>query len=1326
MKISRLLVLTALWLGMISSAKAEVPDGVWTIPDPSGSLEFTSTMPTQSGEAYLYNPAAKMFFASGNEWNTRASLASFGYDVWFTAAEEEDAPAGTYVFNDMCNHPDRQLGEKTLFTDDGGATWCDRGTQANWSWSVVIDANGYVRIQNAALIADKPDYDGKFFGWNGTADNRLYMLDPASEGAAVDWKFVTAASYEAFIYSDDYETYQASVNTYFSGVTLGATLKEAEELGINIEDWLVVYTSTSSTKEELDAANTAARAVIDAKKALQKLVDAGKEVNAPTGDAETVLANPDATAAELTAAANTLKPFVEARQALKALLDEAKAAGFNETADYDAVYNNQASTVSELQTALANLQAAFTEWSKNNATWDKPGDMTSKIVNPNFDNASPSGWSGSTPNMTGSGAHGPANVPEFWNTTFDTYQDIKELPVGVYALTAQTMWRGSWNDMQNGVEPASKMYVKAGDLEAVVPFNYAYGPKNTTSMAGNTEWGVGAGEQSYTDEEAGVTYYIPNDPSCFRLYAEAGLYDTKVLFGVFDGEIRIGVRNPAKAGDADNWSCFDTFKLIFYGNGTEACENYIQEAMKNFSEYIIPEGTLYTAAYLTAYQQAYAGEKHASSMEEVKAILGGISTAKADLDKNIELWKEFKAICDKGDAVLVDPKYQRVEDALGDLLDYLMDAEDFFDDLELTNEELEAEIAKVQGMIDDIDEKSKTLLQEGDDITHFIKNPGFDEDKDINSGAAEGWTIDAGTGANITRGPLGQGNKDLMIGALGEMNYCFEAWHRYNWDVWQEITNLPKGIYELQVQGYVRCEVGGYTKGDDLVAPYTSPVYLYMNNSMSQFPSVYSQSPDEIGQTMVKVEDWYQETVNDMTYPNSMGGAAQCFAWGMYKTQAYGLVAEDGGTFRIGVKMIGNQDWWCIWDSFKLTYHDPTNADLIKPILQEALAGIDLSKPMGKDIFERASQVKTDAEAAIAANDGKKMFESLNAVYDLSAAIIESVALFEKLVAANESLLEAINNGVNTDAIRTATNLYNTINDGVEAHSITDAEAKAYMEQIDILYTKLALPNNIDEASDTNPIDVTAAIKSPSFTNEYEESSSTGWTNPGNLGNDDTQKGAGAIEFWQIAFDMFQTIKGLPEGTYELTVDAWCRVGGNDENYAEWTADNNATMALLYGVSGDSTVYTSYIANVMKAGDAMQEAIGYEGETEFTTGDITYYMPGSLVSGKGLIEMNPGVYTNSVIVKVGADETLTIGIKKGQEKSNSWVVCDDFKLYYLGKNSAKQPGSDLTGIEDVNAQSIMVEFFTLDGRKVTNAQKGIVIKKITLDNGATLIQKIRK
>ncbi|WP_294743858.1 hypothetical protein [uncultured Prevotella sp.] len=1262
---------------MTSSVKAAELTGVWTVAEPQG-LQFTDVMPTSQSEAYLYNPTAKMFFASGNEWNTRAGIAEFGYYVYFTESTEADAPEGSYEFWNLCTNPNRVFTNETnLFTDDGGSTWVDHASQANYSWGVTKVGDFY-RIQNVSLIADISDYEGKYFGWKGDyADMRLYMITP--EEGAVDWKFVTAESYQTFIESDDYEAYKASIATCASALKLKAAIEAAELVYVDVDAAVALYNTSTSTAAEMDAATAA------------------------------------------------LKEITDVKNKLKAAIEAAEEQGFTATDSYKAVLMNKASTKAEVEQAIADLSAAYSEWTKNNATWEKPGDLTSKIVNATFDNGNcTTGWSGDAFGRGGTVADGA----EHYSKNYNTYQKITGLAPGVYSIGVKGFYRaGNYGGDAESHWLANDEASKYAKLYGQVGDNYYEAPIANVMSGAQTE-NPGGNEVSYVDPttEETVTVYVPNTMAQGDIYFHTlNQYANKVYVAVDEtGELTIGVKKTQQIGG--DWSLFDDFSLAFYGSGADACQGFINEAMKNFSDYEIAEGTLYTAAYLTAYQQAYQGEKTASTMNEVNAILNAISTAKANLDKNIELWKDYQAVLAKAKAIYENPDYNLVQPEVGDLYDYceMDDAQDILDELALTNEELEAEIAKVEGWIKVIEDKRKQGLQEGDDVTRFIVNHGFDEDKDINSGAAEGWTIDAGTGSNITRGPLGQANKDLMVGALGEMNYCFEAWHRYNWDVWQEITNLPKGIYELQVQGYVRCEMDGYTKGDDLVAPYTSPVYLYMNNSMSQFPSVYSQSPDEIGQTMVKVEDWYEETVNDLPYPNSMGGAAQCFAWGMYKTTAYGLVAEDGGNFRIGVKMIGNSNWWCIWDSFKLTFHKHTNAELLKPILEEALAGIDLSKPMGKDIFERASQVKTDAEAAIAAKDGEKMFESLNAVYDLSAAIIESVALFEQLVAANESLFEAIQNGVNTDAIRTATNLYNTISSGVDEHSITDAEAKAYMEQIDVLYTKLALPNNIDEASDTNPIDVTAAIKSPSFTNEYEESSSAGWTNPGNLGNDDTQKGAGAIEFWQIAFDMFQTIKGLPEGTYELTVDAWSRIGGNDENYAEWTADNNATMALLYGVSGDSTVYTSYIANVMKAGDAMLEAIGYEGETEFTTGDITYYMPGSLVSGKGLIEMNPGVYTNSVIVKVGADETLTIGIKKGQEKSNSWVVCDDFKLYYLGKNSAKQPGSDLTGIEDVNAQSIMVEFFTLDGRKVTNAQKGIVIKKITLDNGATLIQKIRK
>jgi len=1294
MKISRLLVLTALWLGMTSSANAANLTGTWTMPEPQG-LEFTTF--TDDGTRYiLYNPATKMFFASGNGWNTMASLRTFGMEVWLSEATETDAPEGSYRFCDNnVNNPARSTGEGDMFTDDGDATWVDHGSQANYSWGYEI-VGDCVRFQNVSLIADKPEFTGKYLGFDGTyvtadvsansSSNRnaysaiLKHVDPSAEGVSVDWKAVTVESYELFVADEEaYQAYQNGAKTYIASMGLKVAIEEAEALWIS------------------------------------------------TASAEAVFNTSTSTVADMEAAIKALNEMIEAKTKLKNAIEDAEAKGFQDTAAFRAILTKTDATKAEVEQAIADLAAVYSEWAKNNATWEKPGDLTSKIVNATFDNGNcTTGWSGDAFGRGGTVADGA----EHYSKNYNTYQKITGLAPGVYSIGVKGFYRaGNYGGDAESHWLANDEASKYAKLYGQVGDNYYEAPIANVMSGAQTE-NPGGNEVSYVDPttEETVTVYVPNTMAQGDIYFHTlNQYANKVYVAVDEtGELTIGVKKTQQIGG--DWSLFDDFSLAFYGAGSDACQGFINEAMKNFSDYVIAEGTLYTAAYLTAYQQAYQGEKTAANLDQVNAILNAISTAKANLDKNIELWKDYQAVLAKAKAIYENPDYNGVQPEVGDLYDYceLEDAQDILDELALTNEELEAEIAKVEGWIKVIEDKRKQGLQEGDDVTRFIVNPGFDEDKDINSGAAEGWTIDAGTGSNITRGPLGQANKDLMVGALGEMNYCFEAWHRYNWDVWQEITNLPKGIYELQVQGYVRCEMDGYTKGEDLVAPYTSPVYLYMNNSMSQFPSVYSQSPDEIGQTMVQVEEWYQETVNDMTYPNSMGGAAQCFAWGMYKTRAYGLVAEDGGNFRIGVKMIGNSNWWCIWDSFKLTFHKHTNAELLKPILEEALAGIDLSKPMGKDIFERASQVKTDAEAAIAAKDGEKMFESLNAVYDLSAAIIESVALFEQLVAANESLFEAIQNGVNTDAIRTATNLYNTISSGVDEHSITDAEAKAYMEQIDVLYTKLALPNNIDEASDTNPIDVTAAIKSPSFTNEYEESSSTGWTNPGNLGNDDTQKGAGAIEFWQIAFDMFQTIKGLPEGTYELTVDAWCRIGGNDENYAEWTADNNATMALLYGVSGDSTVYTSYIANVMKAGDALLEAIGYDGEEAFTVGDITYYLPASLVSGKGLIEMNPGVYTNSVIVKVGADETLTIGIKKGQEKSNSWVVCDDFKLYYLGKNSAKQPGSDLTGIEDVNAQSIMVEFFTLDGRKVTNAQKGIVIKKITLDNGATLIQKIRK
>ena len=1273
MKISRLLVLAGLWLGVTGTTNAADLTGTWTVVEPTG-LEFTDVIPSTPDEAYLYNPAAKMFYASGNEWNTRAGVASFGYYVYFTESTEGDAPEGSYELWNLCTNPNRVFSNETnVFTDDGGSSWVDHASQANYSWGIT-KVGDYYRFQNVALIEDIPEYDGKFFGWKGDyADTRLYMITP--EEGAVDWKFVTAESYLAFVESDAYETYTKSVATYQSSLNLKDAIEAAEAIYVDVTAAVAIYNNSESTAEEMDAATTA------------------------------------------------LKELTEVKTKLKKAIEDAEGQGFTATENFRAVLTNTSATKAEVEKAISDLAAALAEWGKTNATWTKPVDMTGNITNPTFDNANLSGWSGDAFGRGGTVADGA----EHYSKNYNTYQKITGLAPGVYSIGVKGFYRaGNYGGDAENHWLANDEASKYAKLYGQVGENYYEAPIANV-MSGAQEENPGANAVTYTDPETGEdkTVYVPNTMAQGDIYFhELNQYANKVYVAVDEtGELTIGVKKTQQIGG--DWSLFDDFSLNFYGTGADACQGFVTEAMKNYSEYVIEDGTLYTASYLTAYQEAYSGEKIASTMDEVNAILNGISKAKANLDKNIELWKEYQKTIETARNMVIDDEYKGMQETedLGDYLDF--DVEDILKAVELTNEELEAEIAKMNDWMNTMIEKSKSEVYEGKPMTKFIKNPGFDEDADINSGKAEGWTIDAGTGGNITRGPLGQGNKDLMESALGEMNYCFEAWHRYNWDVWQEVKDLPVGIYELQVQGYVRCEVGGYTRGDDLVDPYTSPVYLYMNNAMSQFPSVYSESPEDIGQEMVKVEDWYSETINDKPYPNSMGGAAQCFGWGMYKTTAYGLIAKQGDTFRIGVKMNGNQDWWCIWDSFKLIYHTPDNPDILKPELQKAMANIDLTKPMGKDVFEKASAVMAQAQAAIDSNDGADMFTALNDLFDLNAAIIESVSLFDNLVKATESLQEALADAVNDDAIDKANNLISTINNGVENHTLTDAEAKELLETIDVLYTKLALPNDWPNASDNNPIEVTAAIKSASFVDADENSSSTGWNNPGNLGNDDTQKAAGAMEFWQIAFDMSQTIKGLPEGTYELTVDAWVRNGGNDVNYTAWKEDPESSMALLYAVNGDSTVFTAPIKNMMAAGDAMQEPTGFDGEENFTIDETTFYVPGSLVSGKGLIDWYPGTYTNKAIVKVGDDEKLTIGIKKAQEKGNSWVVCDDFKLFYLGKNSSQTVSPDLTAIETVEGKAVKVEFFTLDGRKATSAHKGIMIQKVTLSNGATLIQKIR-
>ena len=1235
MKFAKLLVLNALWLGMAGSAMADVPDGVWTIPDPSGALTYTDYTVDTYERAYLYNPASKMFFASGNEWSTRAGIASFGYEVWFVTSTEEDAPEGSVEFWDNCQHPDRTLGDQNIFTDDGGSSWVDHGSQGNYSWAVTKVGEFY-RFQNVALIADLPDYDGKYLGWKGSyGDTRLYMITP--EEGSVDWKFVTAESYLAFKESDAYTAYANGVECYNVAQELKKVLEEAQEIGAQVDAELAVYLNTNSTLAELQAAITSAKAAIEKRKT--------------------------------------------------ELVDE----------NYD------------------------------NATVANPVDVTDKFIkNPHFDNGDcTTGWEGTAFGRGGTVADGA----EHYSKNYETYQSVSGLKPGVYAIGVNAFYRsGNYNgDAENHFvanDEASryaKLYGKVGD------FYMETSIANVLSGGQSENQGQGDAEVTFQDADGNdVVLYVPNTMKTGDYYFHTlNQYANKLIVAIDEaGELTIGVKKTEQiSGD---WSLFDDFSLTYYGKGADAAQVYMDEALKNFAEYTPGEDVIYTEAYLTAYNDLINGEHNPSSLDAVTAEINAISDAYNALQTNISLWKQYQEIWQKASSTVGDSRYWDLISAQ-DLADYLDENEEVVEDHVLNNEEIEAAIAEIQKMIDDVMAEYANQMEPGTDVTDRLINPDFEFG--LSGGKAEGWTVDVTNNpenGNITPGPLGTENDQLMIDAMGKTNHCFEAWHVWGFDVWQEVTNMPAGVYQIQAQGYVRGEFSGYTRGDE-IDPNTIPVKLYMNSFQSNFPSVYSeQIPEdkfdpETG-SLPSIESWSWETINGNQYPNSMGGASLCFAWDMYTVNTFGLV-QNGETMRIGVKGDMKDNWWCIWDNFKVIYQG-FDAAIVETALDAALLNIDLSKPMGKSVYEKAAALKAEADEAKASQDGRAMYNLIVKVNKIFDEIQTSVALFKKLNDANEDFMNVISYYYDSAYANEAMNLAGEISEGIENHAFEDADVDIYLQKIAAMKTKLRLPAGADKASDDNPINVTAVIDTPNY-DEDGANSIAGWTASGyNFGNDDTQKSALAIEFYNKTFDTYQTIVGLPEGIYEVSVYGFSRNGSIDQDFASFAESQNYSLALVYTVDGDSTVNSVPVAPLAKGALANDDP-GISGEASTVVNEVTYYFPNDMVSARAFFDM--GSYKNTLVTKVLADGKLTIGMKKTENKDTGWVLLDEWTLTYFGNASSKQPSGDASGIENAAMpQQVRVEYFTLDGRKASSMQRGIMIQKVTFDNGNVIVNKIRR
>ena len=955
---------------------------------------------------------------------------------------------------------------------------------------------------------------------------------------------------------------------------------------------------------------------------------------------------------------------------LEEAIEDAKAAfPLIDLSAEEAILNNTASTADELQAAIdaipAKLMAAAAA-ELIGATYDNPKDASFLITNRSFDKQGDfTGWEGD-----GFGTGGkPSTAAERYNMNYNTWQTLRNLPTGVYKVNADGFYRaGEIADDFTATKEKAKYNAKIyganvtanGDEIATASIMHLFDPIKPGERHLDKNGEI-IGVTEYKDGE--TIYYIPNTMLDFtnlngttrELKEGTALYKTNsVMFPVSEGTAKIGVKKETK--ENNDWTIVDNFGLTYYGNGADAWDGLMQDFTADVTQ---PEGIV-TQSIIDAFNDAVS-QASATDYQSYKAAVESIEATKKAVEENMAAWAAYKELAEEAIQMLDDGTYLSIATPLADYVNN--DYAKFIEALELSTEDIRKETEKLQSLYDD----AKSETPAGTDITSVLKNTDFAQ-------GWEGWEH-RGEGGSL------EANAEAK---------CAEVWSSRNFDVHQDIQYALAGVYQIQIQGFYRYNNGdddgwlyyfnpdGTERTDQIELIKNAPVYIYLNDVKTSLDNIYKfkvKYDDE--NPYYKTEDLvgpapYIDPNKEYWYPNDMTNAGIAFDDDKYIQSAFGIVAKKNDPLRIGVK--GNtQDGssWCVFSRFKLIYQG-FDADIIKPELENAVNSMDAEALMGADIAQEVKKAFEDGQAALAQTDGKVMFNALTAIYDLQTKAAESVELFRHLVAQFETFTETLNHSENArpTIIQQATNLYIEVSAAIEGKTYTDAQAQQAIADMVKLAQKLAVPADIEEASDLNRKDITNVITN----NSFETGDLTGWTvanGTADTGSRENSNGTytvnnadGSYVFntWngspvEGGFFVAQDIEdiGLPYGTYELT----CLVASDAGNVQEVIVNNDVSVVTASGKTNG------------------EEA--------------------------------------SVVFDLENDnDKISIMVA-----SQAWFKADYFQLFYYGKNSNKK--IEVTGIEDVIATPEAVDIYTINGVKVTTLQNGLNI--IRMRNGVKKVMK---
>lgn len=983
------------------------------------------------------------------------------------------------------------------------------------------------------------------------------------------------------------------------------------------------------------------------------------------------------------------------KDAINAAVDEGL-----DVSESEAIYNNSNAEYWQLKEAYRMISDARRNKAMADATADSPVSITEFVPDANCDALA--GWTHDCiyddTGDVGHGGHG---------TNWQAHSTVYTAPDGYQTDKFIERWVHGDSDPVTNTSVKGEGRLSDGVLSQTLHKLPAGGYK-VTCYAMATQQSKG---DSYKVEGVSVfadTKSTPNSQTVATLAGVPQKYE--FLLDIKEGEdLTIGFKLDKCTA---NWVFVDNFQIEYCGpsfkamtladvkkasaelaakmDGMEVCPTYIDKA----NELIATVGEMTTdtdEAEINAMKQDLADI--AAKIDKSSALYAELK----DLDATIQ---EFLALDPQGD------EFEAFMDLYNDCGKEGEGVESLMSTYTLENEDLTQYMADLKVKLEAAQNAS---IKAGDDITRKIVNPSFD------TGTSEGWT------GNVTV------SKDYKN--------C-EAYEK-TFDLYQDITNLPDGVYELSVLAFQRVGTNEDASADHDNGTENITAFIYANDLETPFTSPYTygmKKPSGGNPADYK----YNLNGEDVYIPNSMQGMAAAIA---ENPKAYTVTVPmlvEGGTLRIGVrakKRPSNSHDWAIWDNFRLKYLG-SKGDALGAVTTPLIAKADglLASNMNADVRAQLETAKTalETEATVPGiHTLSAAIEAANTSIDAYNTLKEAIDNAQTRYDENEatSTTSETAKGLYTAAKTTAEDIYNN---GTAA----DAEIPAAIKALNEGVTKYVIHDVIADASEAKPADITKVIAN----SDFATMSSTGWdVKDGTMGFQ-TNNSVEAGEFYDCTFNLQQTLVGLPAGMYRLTTQAFYRNGNNpsakvdDSDQLKYDVNENAYLYFSdkeIPTEEGKTVATELPENKQaiktitahKIAEDDWNSVGLSDNGGLKKMDDGMYIPDNMITAQAFFRSDAGSAYDSEPLNFNYDgnSDFRIGLiknVKNKTTSGDWTIVKNFKLYYLGV--------DPTGISEIltDANAVATKIYNASGMQIGKLQKGINIIETVMKDGSKKVKKV--